>query len=350
MICIWTALVPLKVNQSRLSSLLISSFKCNLFCPSFCLDWFFFQVENFSGLLLYGLNFGMLKGKAGINLKQTISFSSSLLDYDFEPSSETLHVLLKNDTSVVVETYKMDCSKLVKDSVHSFSDLKQADFFDSVKDFEKSNVENLHKRWFDNVKDYMEKKESRQEQMKRKEPPPAKKLKPENWYFCEPATHFLKLYILSELAVWPQLQCLGCWWGGLALSLSRGVWEGESRIVPRIPCSILSPVFAQPCPMELFVEASSICWHWGEKACCCQEVFQSYHSFLNWLFLSHFLLLPRITPNIRVTVSQLVSRYGMLPEDYKQYDPVSEADVMAGDYPKLPAKGAMIHLRFVWNW
>ena len=79
-----------------------------------------------------------------------------------------------------VETYKMDCSKLVKESVHSFSDLKQADFFDSVKDFEKSNLENLHKRWFDNVKDYMEKKESRQEQMKRKDPPPAKKLKPEN--------------------------------------------------------------------------------------------------------------------------------------------------------------------------
>jgi len=141
---------------------------------------FLVQVENFSGLLLYGLNFGMLEGKAGISLKQTISLSSSLLDYDFEPSSETLHILLKNDTSVVVETYKIDCSKLVKDSVHSFSDLKQADFFDAVKDFEKSNLENLHKRWFDNVKDYMEKKESRQEEMKRKEPPSAKKLKPEN--------------------------------------------------------------------------------------------------------------------------------------------------------------------------
>merc|ERR1712192_167369 len=130
---------------------------------------FLVQVENFSGLLLYGLNFGMLKGRAGIILKQTISLSSCLLDYDFESSSETLHIL-----------FKMDCSKLVKESVHSFSDLKQADFFDSVKDFEKSNLENLHKRWFDNVKDYMEKKESRQDQMKRKDPPPAKKLKPEN--------------------------------------------------------------------------------------------------------------------------------------------------------------------------
>jgi len=38
-------------------------------------------------------------------------------------------------------------------------------------------------------------------------------------------------------------------------------------------------------------------------------------------------------------------KYGMLPEDYKQYDPVTEADVMAGDYPKLPEKSAMIHLR-----
>ena len=36
----------------------------------------------------------------------------------------------------------------------------------------------------------------------------------------------------------------------------------------------------------------------------------------------------------------------MLPEDYKQYDPVEEMDVMAGDYPKLPVKSAMIHLRF----
>jgi len=141
---------------------------------------FLVQVENFSGLLLYGLNFGMLEGKAGISLKQTIPITSSILDYDFEPSSDKVHILLKMDSSVVVETFKIECSKLVKDATYSFSDLKQTDFFDPVKDFEKSNLENLHKRWFDNVKDYMEKKESRKEQMKRKDPPPAKKLKPEN--------------------------------------------------------------------------------------------------------------------------------------------------------------------------
>ena len=297
---------------------------------------YFFQVENFSGLLLYGLNFGMLEGKAGISLKQTISLSSSLLDYDFEPSSETLHILLKNDTSVVVETYKIDCSKLVKDSVHSFSDLKQADFFDAVKDFEKSNLENLHKRWFDNVKDYMEKKESRQEEMKRKEPPSAKKLKPENWYFCEPETHFIELYILSELAVWPQLQCLGCWWGGLVSSLSKGVWEGESN--------------------KIFSWTLNSRFHLISCICTALPHGTTCGSQLRMLTLRRRgLLLPRsiplthscqIAPNLGVTVSQLFSRYGMLPEDYKQYDPVEEMDVMAGDYPKLPVKSAMIHLRF----
>jgi len=141
---------------------------------------FLVQVENFSGLLLYGLNFGMLESKAGISLKQTIPITSSILDYDFEPSADTVHILLKMDSSVVVETFKIECSKLVKDATYSFSDLKQTDFFDPVKDFDKSNLENLHKRWFDNVKDYMEKKESRKEEMKRKDPPHAKKLKPEN--------------------------------------------------------------------------------------------------------------------------------------------------------------------------
>ena len=122
----------------------------------------------------------MLESKAGISLKQTIPITSSILDYDFEPSSDTVHILLKKDSSVEVETFKIECSKLVKDATYSLSDLKQTDLFDPVKDFDKSNLENLHKRWFDNVKDYMEKKESRKEQMKRKDPPPAKKLKPEN--------------------------------------------------------------------------------------------------------------------------------------------------------------------------
>merc|ERR1719209_2382994 len=73
---------------------------------------FLVQVENFSGLLLYGLSFGMLEGKAGISLKQTIPITSSILDYDFAPSADTVHILLKMDSSVVVETFKIECSKI----------------------------------------------------------------------------------------------------------------------------------------------------------------------------------------------------------------------------------------------
>merc|ERR1712008_123400 len=42
-------------------------------------------------------------------------------------------------------------------------------------------------------------------------------------------------------------------------------------------------------------------------------------------------------------------KYGMLLEDYKQYDPVSESDVMAGDYPKLPyTRKHMLMFQILW--
>ena len=56
-------------------------------------------------------------------------------------------------------------------------------------------------------------------------------------------------------------------------------------------------------------------------------------------------LLPRSKTRFLLSRVLLFLRYGMLPEDYQQYDPVTEADVMAGDYPKLSEKSAMIHLR-----
>ena len=56
-------------------------------------------------------------------------------------------------------------------------------------------------------------------------------------------------------------------------------------------------------------------------------------------------LLPRSIIRLLLSRVLLFLRYGMLPEDYQQYDPVTEADVMAGDYPKLSEKSAMIHLR-----
>ena len=138
---------------------------------------FLAQIEGFKGLLVYGISMGILNNSMGVSLKNTLCLESSILDFDFEPTSETLFILLKEDNSVKLDTFKIEVSKLVKDSTYIFSDLE--DFLAPVADFEANNLENLHKRWFDNVKEYMEKKESRLEQMKRKDPP-VKKQKVDN--------------------------------------------------------------------------------------------------------------------------------------------------------------------------
>ena len=144
---------------------------------------FLVQVEGFSGLLVYGIQFGISNSAPVISLKHTLTLDDSfLLDYGFDASSETLFLLVKKGKAVSLDTYKLEFSKLVKESSRIFNDTTfgdPKDIFGPLASYEKTGLENLHKRWFDNVKDYMEKKASRQEQMKRKEPP-VKKQKVEN--------------------------------------------------------------------------------------------------------------------------------------------------------------------------
>ena len=143
---------------------------------------FLVQVEGFSGLLVYGIQFGISNSTPVISLKYTLSLDSFLLDYGFDASSETLFLLVKKSKAVSLDTYKVEFSKLVKESSRIFNDTTfgdPKDIFGPLANYEKTGLENLHKRWFDNVKDYLEKKASRQEQMKRKEPP-VKKQKVEN--------------------------------------------------------------------------------------------------------------------------------------------------------------------------
>lgn len=135
------------------------------------------QVESFKGLLVYGMNFGILNDSSGISLKDSLSLDAFLLDLDFETSSETLYLLLKDSSTFRIDAYKVEFSKLVKQSSCDLSDLKE--FFSPVEHYSNNGTVPLHKRWFDNVKDYLQKKESRMEQMKRKDPP-VKKQKVEN--------------------------------------------------------------------------------------------------------------------------------------------------------------------------
>jgi len=129
---------------------------------------FLVQVDSFKGLLVYGINFGILNDSSVISLKDSLSLDGFLLDLDFDVSSETLYLLLQDGCTFRMETFKVEFSKLVKQSSCDLSDRKE--FFSPAENSTNVAV-SFHKRWFDNVKDYLEKKESRMEQMKRKDPP-----------------------------------------------------------------------------------------------------------------------------------------------------------------------------------
>ena len=98
-------------------------------------------------------------------------------------------VLRKSESSAVLETYQLDKEHVTKNKTVSLEGHEK--FFLSIKNFEDDGMRNLHKRWFDNMKDYLERKEARLEKEKSKSssascavnlsPVPIKKQKFETW-------------------------------------------------------------------------------------------------------------------------------------------------------------------------
>lgn len=128
---------------------------------------FLVQIEGYKGICVYEYNNGKLV------LKQELKLKSFLLDYDVH--HDQLFLLNKAESSVCLDIYKIDASGLVKDSSISLDE--HENFFSPVDDYENEGVKNLHKRWFDNVKDYMERKEARVNKTKVSQPPAVKKQK-----------------------------------------------------------------------------------------------------------------------------------------------------------------------------
>jgi len=125
------------------------------------------QVEGYKGLCVYEY----LNEK--LQLKQELKLNSFLLDFDVH--NDQLVLLAKNQKSVFIENFKISSSSLVKESTETLDEY--GDFFTPVNDYESEGVKNLHKRWFDNVKDYMERKEARVNKTKAPQPPVVKKQK-----------------------------------------------------------------------------------------------------------------------------------------------------------------------------
>jgi len=128
---------------------------------------FLVQIEGHKGVCVYEYS------SEKITFKQDLKLDCFLLDYDVH--SDQLFILSKKEKSVSLQTFKISSSGLVKESSESLVELNE--FFSPVDDYENEGVKNLHKRWFDNVKDYMDRKEARVQKTKAPQSPAVKKQK-----------------------------------------------------------------------------------------------------------------------------------------------------------------------------
>jgi len=131
---------------------------------------FLVQIEGHKGICVYEY----INNK--LALKQELKLNSFLLDYDI--FDQSLALLNKTESSVSLDIFKILDSGLVKDSSVLLEE--HEDFFTPVDNYENEGVKNLHKRWFDNVKDYMDRKEARENKTKVIQPPAVKKQKCES--------------------------------------------------------------------------------------------------------------------------------------------------------------------------
>ena len=118
------------------------------------------QIESSQNLHLYKLQDNSFK------FLTHLKSDSCVLDFDcFE---EMLLVLKKTKSATILDCYQVQNDELVAAGTKKFDSPSHIKFFDPVKNFESEGMRNLHKRWFDNVKEYFDRKEARIEKIKAK--------------------------------------------------------------------------------------------------------------------------------------------------------------------------------------
>jgi len=121
---------------------------------------FLVQIEGHKGLCVYEYC------DDEIRLKQELKLNCYILD--FHVHEHTLSLLNKTEEAVNLNIYTVEDAALIKESSLALDEA--GDFFTPVDNFEQEGVKNLHKRWFDNVKDYLERKEARVNKTKVEQP------------------------------------------------------------------------------------------------------------------------------------------------------------------------------------
>jgi len=93
-----------------------------------------------------------------------LKLDSCLLDFD--TLDQQLIILRKSGKTAIQENYEVVNDELKKNNEILFANHEQ--FFLPVLNYESEGMKNLHKRWFDNVKEYFDRKEARIEKTKSK--------------------------------------------------------------------------------------------------------------------------------------------------------------------------------------
>ena len=118
------------------------------------------QIESSQNLHFYRLYDNSFKFLTHMKI------DSCVLDFDcFE---ENLLVLKKTKSSTTLDCCLVNNDELFAAHTISFDSPAHIKFFDPIKNVESEGMKNLHKRWFDNVKEYFDRKEARIEKIKAK--------------------------------------------------------------------------------------------------------------------------------------------------------------------------------------
>jgi len=122
---------------------------------------FIVQIEELDGCLLY--SYDPLTN--AITLEQTVKFDTKLLDFSIDSD----HLLLITHTKGTESKFCLLRYKLKENRLEESSSLEvPASIISCTENNLSGDRESLHKRWFDNMKDYLERKQIRLEQSKNK--------------------------------------------------------------------------------------------------------------------------------------------------------------------------------------
>ena len=118
------------------------------------------QVENSENLHFYKLL------NNSFNFLSHLKSDSCVLDFD--SFDDRLLILKKSSSSTILESYVVKNDDLVVAETAIFESPAHIKLFEPIKSFTSEGMKSLHKRWFDNVKEYFDRKEARIEKINAK--------------------------------------------------------------------------------------------------------------------------------------------------------------------------------------